>query len=154
MTRLQIAVLAVIAACCLAGCGPTVTVQNDTNFPVRVIVAAGDGSESLSPSPGESSSAEVEEGGYGVVVVPDEDWINYAKATRQYLNDQLANSDRLSGPQLLSVVQRLKDIAKKMSDYQNAGSGEVSCTGKVSQDSDGLATISLGANGKLKVVCK
>ena len=153
MTRLQISVLTMIAACCLAGCGPTVTVQNDTKFPVRVMVVAGDGSESLSPSPGESSSAEVGEGRYGVTVIRDEDWINYAKATRQFLNDQVANPN-LTGPQLLVVYQRLKDIAKRMQDYQDAGNGESSCTGTVSQDSDGLATISTGTNGKLTVVCK
>ena len=153
MTRLQIAVVGLIAACCLAGCGPTVTVQNDTKFPVRVMVVAGDGSESLSPSPGESSSAEVGEGRYGVTVIPDADWINYAKATRQFLNDQLSNSS-LSGAQLLNVIQRLKDIAKRMQDYQSAAGGEASCTGTVSQDSDGFATITTGADGKLKVTCK
>lgn len=134
--------------------GPTVTVENGTKFPVRVVVSAGGSSSVLSPSPGESSSADASEGPYRAYAIPDEDWINYAKDTRKYLNDQLANSDNLTGPQLLNVVQRLKDIASKMAQYDAAGGGGVGCSGTVSADHDGLVQVSVGADGKLTAACK
>ena len=136
------------------GCGPTITVQNNTKFPVRAVVSSGGKSEMLSPSPGESSSADASEGPYGVYVVPDEDWINYAKQVRQYLNDQLANSDKLTGPQLLNVIQRLKEIAMRMAQYERAGGSGNGCSGSVAEDKDGLVTITTKADGGLVVACK
>lgn len=154
MSRLQIIVLALAALCCLAGCGPTVTVVNSTKIPVRVVVTSSGGTESLSPSPGESSAAEVEEGTYNVSAIADQQWVDYAKATRQYLNDQIANSGSLSGAQLLAVVQRLKEVATQMQQLGTAGASGSSCSGAVTQDADGLATITVGANGKLVLSCR
>lgn len=134
--------------------GPTVTVENHTQIPIRVVVSSGGTSQVLSPTPGESSAADASEGPYRVSAVPDADWINYAKDTRKFLNDQLANSDQLTGPQLLDVVRRLKDIAARMSQYDKAGSGYSGCSGTVSTDHDGLVQVSIAADGKLVVACK
>lgn len=48
----------------IAGCAPSVTVENQTSFPVRVVVKAGVSSSVVSASPGESSTVEVSEGAY------------------------------------------------------------------------------------------
>lgn len=153
MSRLQIAVLALAALCCLAGCGPTVTVTNNTRIAVRVIVSSNGQSETVSPSPGESSLAEVTAGAYRVTAIVDQEWIDYARLVRKDLNEQLANADRLSGPQLLSVIQRLKDIAARMQQFDKAGVG-AGCGGAVTEDSNGTATVSVGTDGKLVVSCK
>ncbi len=134
--------------------GPTVTVENNTQFPVRVVVSSGGESQVLSPSPGESSAADASEGPYRAYAVPDADWINYAKDTRKFLNDQLANSDQLTGPQLLNVVQRLKDIAARMAQYDKAGTSGSGCSGAVTSEHDGLVQVSVGADGGLVVACK
>jgi hypothetical protein len=134
--------------------GPTVTVENNTKFPVRVVVSSGGSSQVLSPSPGESSSADASEGPYRAYAVPDADWINYAKTKRKVLDDMLANSDQLTGPQLLSVVQQLKDIAQRMAQYDQAGASGTGCTGTVSSDHDGLVQVSTGADGGLVAACK
>jgi hypothetical protein len=134
--------------------GPTITVQNNTKFPVRVVVSSGGKSQSLSPSPGESSSADADEGPYRAYAVPDADWINYAKDVRKYLNDQLAHSDQLTGPQLLDVVRRLKDIAERMTQYEQAAGSGTGCSGSMTSDHDGLVEVSTKSNGGLLVICK
>lgn len=134
--------------------GPTITVENNAKFPVRVVVSSGGQSQVLSPSPGESSAADASEGPYRAYAVPDADWISYAKSTRKFLNDQLANSDQLTGPQLLNVVQRLKDIAAQMAQYDKAEGGGTGCSGTVSSEHDGLVQVSVGADGSLAVACK
>ena len=154
MTRSQISIVAVAALVFLAGCGPSITVQNSTRIPLRVVVSAGGRSDVLSPSPGESSAAEVDEGPYRATAIPDADWIEYAKLTRKVLNDQLANSDRLSGPQLLDLIQRLKDIAARMQQFEQAAGAGASCGGTVSSDSNGQVTVSQGADGKLVASCR
>ncbi|MBI5303989.1 MAG: hypothetical protein HY868_17775 [Chloroflexi bacterium] len=151
--RISLAVWIALAML-IAGCGPSITVNNKTRIPVRVIVNAAGRSEVLSPSPGESSTADVEPGAYRVTVIRDEEWIAYAKLTRQYLNDQLANSDKLTGPQLLEVIRRLKDIAMQMQQFEQAAGAGASCRGSVREDGGGVAEISLMAEGKLVVACK
>lgn len=150
-TRQRLFVAILVLA--LAGCGPSITVENKTSFDVKVFVANNGHREVLSPSPGNSSSMDATEGVYIVAAVRSEEWLNYAKATRQYLNGQLANMDSLTGAQLFEVVQRLKDIAKKMAEYENAKAG-ASCTGMVTEDTSAGATVSLGTGGALVVACK
>ncbi|MGB8646844.1 MAG: hypothetical protein WCF84_16510 [Anaerolineae bacterium] len=134
--------------------GPVITVENNTKFPVRVVVTNGGSSQTLSPSPGESSAADATEGTYTASVVPDKEWINYAKDVRAFLNNQLAHSDQLTGPQLLDVVQRLKNIAAQMAAYEQAGKG-AGCSGNtVSADHDGLVQVSVGSDGTLVAQCK
>jgi hypothetical protein len=154
MSRLQIIIVALSALLCLAGCGPTVTVSNNTKFAVRVVVTSSDGSEVLSPTPGESSSAEVSEGPFRVTAIPDADWFAWAQLTRKDLNDRLANPQNLSGPQLLDVIQRLKDIAARMQQFETSTGAGASCGGTVSSDNDASVVVSLGANGTLVVSCK
>ena len=138
----------------VAGCGPIITVNNITKFPVRVVVSSGGRSEVVSPSAGESSSVEVVEGPYRVYVIPDDEWIAYAKATRQYLNDRLANSQSLTGPQLLDVIRRLKEIAARIQQYEQAlGTGK-GCAGSVTSDGGGVVQVSTAADGGLVVSCK
>lgn len=146
-------VLVAIMALALAGCGPSITVENKTSFDVRVFVSNNGHHEVLSPSPGNSSTMDATEGSYIVAAVRSEEWLNYAKATRQYLNGQLSNMDSLTGAQLFEVVQRLKDIAKKMAEYENVKTG-ASCTGRIAEDANGAATISLGPGGALVAACK
>ena len=145
----------VICAALVVGCAPTVSVLNRTGFGVRAIVVSRGARQVLSPSPGESSTAEVEEGRFTVTVIPDAEWIEYAKLTRKYLNDQLANSDKLTGPQLLEVIRRLKDVAEKMSQYEATAAKGASCSGAITQEGgSGIAEISVGPNGALVVACK
>ena len=150
MMRLPAAGLICLA---LASCGPSITVENKTSFDVHAMVINGGHSEILSPSPGNSSTMDATEGPYTVVAVRSEEWITWARATRQYLNGQLAKMDTLTGAQLADVVQRLKDIAKKMAEYENVKSG-ASCSGRITEEADGAATISLGPGGALVTVCK
>jgi len=153
MNRGAVAIALIAAAGLLAGCAPSIVVQNKTGFGVRAVITNGGHSQVLSPSPGESSAADAEEGAYRVTVVPDREWVEWATATRRYLNDRLANSSQLTGPQLLDVVQRLKDIAAKMQQYQAAGAG-ASCGGVLGAEQDGLAIITTSADGGLVVTCK
>jgi hypothetical protein len=137
----------------IAGCGPAITVENKTDIPVRAIVTSGGKSQVLSPSPGESSIADAEEGAYRVAVIPDAEWIEYAKLTRKVLNEQVAQADSLTGPQLLEVVRRLKDIAVRMKEFENAAGSQAGCAGSISSDGGGLVTVSTGNNGALVVRC-
>jgi hypothetical protein len=145
----------IIAAGLIAGCAPTITVQNNTSFPVRAIVSAGKIRTVLSPSPGEHSTAEVGEGPYTVTVIPDAEWIEYAKLTRKVLNDQLANADKLTGPQLLDVIRRLKEIATRMQEFERAVGSRASCGGKISSDGGAaFVTISTSSSGALVATCR
>jgi hypothetical protein len=147
-------VLAAIAVL-VAGCAPYVSIHNGTTFAVRVVITTSEGSQVFSPSPGEDSTADATEGTYTVTVVPDAEWITWAKATRAYLNERIANSESLTGPQLLDVVQRLKDIAAKMQSYANASGGSAAgCGGTVTANSDGLVTITQAADGTLVATCR
>ncbi|MBI3915271.1 MAG: hypothetical protein HY327_13925 [Chloroflexi bacterium] len=147
--------LLIVSALGLTGCAPSLIVQNRTSFAVRVIIAGSAGTEVVSPSPGESSVAEMAVGSYRVTVIPDAEWIEYAKLTRKVLNDQLANSDQLTGPQLLEVIRRLKDIAIRMQQFEQAAASQAGCGGRISEDSgDGLVTISTASNGSLVASCR
>ena len=154
MNRYKLLFVVCLAALCLTACGPTISVQNDTSVPVRVIVTAQGKSDVLSPSPGESSSADASEGPYSVTIIPDQEWLDYAKTSRKYLNDQLANANNLSGAQLLDVVKRLKDIAARMKQFEDAANSGAHCGGRISQDGGGAVTVSIGASGALVVACK
>lgn len=58
--------LFILLGLCLVmlGCAPTVTVNNNTSFPIRVQVQAGWSVQTVSPSPGESSFVQVSEAFY------------------------------------------------------------------------------------------
>jgi hypothetical protein len=153
MKRIILIIALLLVAMILAGCAPVVTVQNNTKFEVTVFISGPEGPEVLSPSPGESSSAEIPLGNYMVTVVPAQQWLDYAKATRQYLNSQLANAQNLTGPQLLVVVQRLKDISARIQQYEStAGKGSY-CAGKLTEQSDGIVVVTTAADGSLVVSC-
>jgi hypothetical protein len=153
MKRILLVIAFLLVGGVLSGCIPMVTVMNNTGFEVRVIITGRGGSEVLSPSPGESSYAEVSEGQFTAAAVPASDWIDYAKAKRQYLNDQLANMDNLTGAQLAEVVRQLKDIAARMKQYENAGGKGAVCSGSVTQEANGIVTVSAAADGTLAVAC-
>ena len=121
---------------------------------MRVAVSARGNSQVLSPSPGESSYAEVGEGAYSAYAIPDAEWIEYARLTRRYLGDQLANADNLTGAQLMDVIRRLKDIAARMQQYEGAEGSASACSGgTVSTEKDGLIRVAVGADGKLQLSC-
>ena len=136
-----------------AGCGPVVSISNNTTIGVRVVVTAAGHSDVVSPSPGNGSSVEAEEGPYHVTVIPDAEWAAHAHATRDFLDQQLAQSDALTGPQLLELIKRLKDTAATLHQYETAGLG-ARCGGTITQDGGGTVSISAGADGTLVAVCK
>ncbi|MEP7355689.1 MAG: hypothetical protein ABI847_00455 [Anaerolineales bacterium] len=151
-----------LVAGCLAlaamadSCGPTVTIENKTSFEISAIIGNKGTETVLSPSPGESSYAVVQQDAYVVTVIPKDEWLTHAKATRQFLNDQLANPDQLTGPQLLEVVKRLKDIALRMKAFEDAAKGgDASCVGILDdQHSAAVVTVTSLPDGKLKAACK
>lgn len=147
-----------LAAIFLAGCGPTVTALNQTAFPVRVIVNADGRRFVLSPSPGESSTVDVAIGSWKAVVVPDAEWRSYAQLTRKVLMEQIKDSEKLTGPQLLDLVKRMKEVAGRMAQYEKAAAGSpASCGGRITQDNSDYAatvTISTAADGSLIASCK
>ena len=145
--------LVVMGLVLAVGCGPVVTVKNNTGFVVRAIVTYSGGHDAVAPSPGESSSVEIDEGPFTATAIPDTDWIEYAKVKRKVLNDQLANANNLSGEQLLAVVAQLKDIALHMKQFQDTAGKGASCSGSASSDSAPIVEVSLGAGG-LVVACK
>jgi hypothetical protein len=135
-------------------CAPVITVHNSTAFVVRVIITNGGKLQTVAPSPGESSGVEAQEGPYTVAVVPDSDWLEYAKLVRQDLNEQLANPN-LSGDKIKQLVARLKDIAAKMKAFESAGLG-ASCSGSITQDGGGSVTVSAAGvdrDGEIGVSC-
>jgi hypothetical protein len=153
-------------AAILAGCNPTITVANHTSFDVRIIVKYPGGDEALAPSAGNQSSVEVNDGAYSITAFPDEEWIAWAKTTRKVLNDRLADPEHLTGPQLLDVVQRLKDVASKMQDYESItgpppagspGSAEWAhrtwCYGDIPKDGDGALVTITASSDRLTAVC-
>lgn len=145
----------ILAAALLAACAPTVTVTNETSFPVRVIVMSKGIRNVLSPSPGESSIAVVSNGSYRVTVIPDEEWIEYAKLTRKILNEQLAHADQLTGPQMLDVIRRLKEIAIAMQQFEQAAGKSASCGGVLSDENpDTLVIVLQDLTGALAVTCR
>jgi hypothetical protein len=133
-------------------CAPVITIKNNTTFEVRAIVNSKGHNSMVSPSPGESSVAEGEEGPYSVTIIPSKEWLDHATATRSFLNESLAHADRLSGPELLKVIDSLKAIALKIKEFQAAGKAQ-SCTGQITQDGGGNVTVGTAADGSLKVVC-
>lgn len=154
MKQIKLAMVCMAVAGFVVGCAPAIFVQNNTGFPVRAVVTTGGRRGVLSPSPGESSATDASEGPYTVTVIPDAEWIEYAKLTRRFLNEQLANSDNLTGQQLLDVIRRLKSIAEQMQQFERAAGRGSSCGGAVTSDGGGIVTISADASGALAVTCK
>lgn len=147
--------LCIAAALLVSGCGPSITVYNRTRFPVRAVVTQAEHHETVDPSPGESSTVDAEEGPYKVYAVPDKEWIDYAKLTRKALNDRLANADKLTGPQLLDVIQRLKDIADRIQQYEGAARTGNGCAGNFGpSDESHSVDVNVGANGELVATCR
>ena len=135
-------------------CSPGITVNNETTFAVRAIVRTGDKLQTASPAPGGSAYVEGQPGPYTVTIIPDDDWLKYAQLVRKDLNEQLANSQNLSGEKVLQLVTRLKDIAAKMKAFQDAGVG-TSCSATITNEGGhGEVTVKTLANGEFYVTCK
>ena len=146
--------LCILGAVLVSGCGPTITVKNRTRFPVTATVRNGERHETLSPSPGESSSMDADTGPYFVYAVPEKDWLEYAKLTRKVLNESLADPSRLTGPQINDIVQRLKDIAERIQQYEGTAGGARTCQGTISESgAGGTVEITVGADGGLVARC-
>lgn len=152
MSRLMLALLFGVVVLAL-GCAPAVTVNNKTTFPIRVMVRNGGSIQWVSPSPSESSSVEVGEGLYFATAIPDAEWTTYATAKRRYLNEQLANSQNLSGAKLLEVIQQLKEIAAQMQKFAEAADSNARCSGRVTEDATDTVTVTSGVDGKLRIAC-
>jgi hypothetical protein len=155
MSRQKLFLTLIISATLLASCAPFVTVENRTSIPVRVIISGSGKSNVVSPTPGESSTVEMNEGTYKATVIPDAEWIEYAKLTRKVLNERLAESDKLTGPQLLDVIRRLKEVATRMQQFEQAAGSSASCGGRLTEDnSAGLVVVSTASNGTLAISCR
>ena len=143
------------AAFLITACAPYITVQNNAAFPVRALIVSGGMSQIVSPSPGEASYPEVPTGPFRAVVIPDAEWIEYARATRAYLNQQLAQADNLTGPQLLEVIRRLKDVSTRIKQYESAAAGRtaISCSGSVGSEDSGVVVITSTPDGEIKLDC-
>ena len=153
MKRFRLIGASIVALIVLCACTPGVQVENKTKFVVRAVIHSSAGTDVVSPSPGESSSVEVEDGPYSVSVIPDSDWITHAQQTRDFLNKELADPSHLTGQQLLDVVNRLKAIASAMKQFEDAGLG-TGCGGNVNSDNSfALVIVSAAADGKLTVIC-
>jgi hypothetical protein len=59
----------------------------------------------------------------------------------------------LTGPQLLEVIRRLKDIAARMKQYEGAEGSASACNGPLSAEKDGLVRVAVGSDGKLQLTC-
>jgi hypothetical protein len=154
MRRRALVVVAMLASVVIAGCGPSIVVENKTTFGVRAIVTTSLGTETFSPSPGEHSTADGTQGSYTVTAIPEQEWLDWARITRKVLNDQIADSSKLTGQQLLDVIDRLKSIAVKMKQFEAAAaSAGSSCTGSLTGAADGQAVITAGPGGRLVVTC-
>ena len=139
----------------MISCSPTITVYNITSFDVVATINSGGKRQVVSPSPGETSSAEAQQGAYTATVIPSQVWRDHAQATRDYLNSQLAHPENLTGPQLLEVVQRLKDIAGKLKEYEDAYQTleGASCTATIGENGGGIVKIGTDSDGTLWVIC-
>jgi len=153
--RIELGLLGAAAAILVSACAPYVTVQNNGAFPVRALIISGGVSQVVSPSPGEASYPEVPTGPFRAVVIPDAEWIEYARATREYLNQQLAHADSLTGPQLLEVIRRLKDVAARIKQYESAAAGRsaIGCSGSVSSEDSGVVVITTTPAGEIQLNC-
>jgi hypothetical protein len=158
MKRIGLLLVGLGAAILTAGCAPGIVIQNNAPFTVRAILVVGGQSQVLSPSAGGSSYAEVGSGSYQATVIPDAEWIEFARGTRQYLNEQLANSGALTGEQLLDVIRRLSDIAIAMDRFERAARssavGAASCSGAVSTEADGSVVVTTTEDGRILIECK
>ncbi|RPI25242.1 MAG: hypothetical protein EHM70_20340 [Chloroflexota bacterium] len=157
MKRKYLVFLFAVLALILVGCTPSVSAINQTSFPVRVVIVSGKLREVLSPSPGESSTAEVGDGAWTATVIPDAGWIEYAKAKRAYLNELIANSQNMTGQELLDTIQALKEIATQMAAFEEAARGTpgASCSGAITDEVGfGEVVISAAPDGTLLASCK
>jgi len=59
----------------------------------------------------------------------------------------------LTGPQLLEVIRRLKDIAARTKQHEGAEGSASACKGTVSAEEAGLIRVAVGADGKLQLTC-
>lgn len=148
-------ILFILLGLCLVmlGCAPNVTVSNGTSFPIRVMVQSGWSIQWVSPSPNESSFVQVTEGPFTASAIPDAEWTAYATTKRKFLNEQLANSQNLSGEKLNQVIQQLKEIAAQMQQFSNAAGSTAKCSGRITEDSSDTVTVTSGIDGKLRLSC-
>lgn len=153
MSRMMLVLLLGVVVVLTLGCAPAITVNNQTTFPIRVMVRSGGTIQWVSPSPSESSFVEVGEGLFFATAIPDAEWTTYATAKRRYLNEQLANSQNLSGDKLLQVIQQLKEIAAQMQKFAEATDSTARCSGRVTDEATNTVTVTSGIDGKLRIAC-
>lgn len=137
------------------GCEPSIIIRNNTTMPVRVSLAFLGQLQLISLSPGESFSQDATEGDvFSVLVFPDKEWINYVKDVRKYLSGELANPEKLTELQRRDLIQRLKDIAAIIAQYEKAAKVSAGCQDSVPRDGDGIVQITTRPDGQFLVTCK
>jgi hypothetical protein len=143
-------------------CAPVVTIENNTDFTVRAIVTSGKVRQVLSPGPGESASAEAQEGPYTVYVIPDQDWLEWATAVRDNLSARLADPKGLTTAQIEDVITQLRDIRFKIEQYEAAANAASDagrsdqfsvCHGRIAEDGGAVVEVT-HSGGKVFASCR
>jgi hypothetical protein len=149
------AFLIILAAACIVGCAPMVTVENKSDTPVRVVLSGPNGRQILSPAPGNTTAGEVAVGEWRVTVIPDDEWREYALDTRDDLVERLKNPDDLSRAEVAETLDRIKEVSEQLEQFERAASDESpSCSGTMAQEEmTASATITQNDDGSFEVVC-
>ena len=151
-------------------CNPSIIVYNRTSVGVRVAVfPPGGGKHVLSPSPGSSSEAMVTQGGsFTAVAIPDKQYLELAKDTRQTLSNLIANPQGLTPSYVQNLRQQLRDIEAKIKQFESAAGSGDGCTGTISVETmaqepifgwfvrmpkSGTVDVTADAAGKLQLKC-
>lgn len=120
----------------LTSCSPMIMVNNKSNVGVRVAVfPPGGGKQIVSASPGESNGVSVN--GYGkfiAVVIPSQEWLEWAQLNRKVLSDMLAKPQNLTPDQIRDLIQRFNAIETKIKQFERAAGSGNGCTGNIEND--------------------
>lgn len=139
----------------LSSCAPLLRIENETTLGVKALVSIpGSMRQLVTVEPMNDAGLDtIGIGKYIVVVIPDKDWLEYARLQARVLNDLLTGSPNLSPQQANDIKTKLKEIHTALEQYEKAKSG-AACSGKLDSEGFNLATISQDASGNLAISCK
>jgi hypothetical protein len=147
--------LLLIAAALLAGCGPYVTLENKTDVGIKFITNVGGEQSATSVFPGETSSATGSDyGSYSISVIPNEDWLAWARDFTNALSDQLKHGRDLTPEDVQRITRNLATIREQMAQFEKlAKDAGATCSGKTSDEKSSVVTVTRSDDGKLIVTC-
>jgi hypothetical protein len=144
----------------VVGCGPSLTVENKTEFAIHVTVRTSKGVDVVSPSPGESSSVDFEGGNFSAVAFLDQEWVNYMTSSRDTLNNLIAGvasgQRRIDRDELEAVLTTLRTLNSRIATIQGITGEAPSCSGSFnsSNESGGaVIEITYGVDNRLYAFC-